>query len=57
MQPQHSLIATTLAEQHRDDLRRQADRWRLVRNAHDDRRPPPPTARRWWRLATRPVRA
>jgi hypothetical protein len=53
----HLTFSTTLAEQHRDELRGQADHWRLARSARADRRPPRPTARRWWRPATWPARA
>jgi hypothetical protein len=57
MQPQHPIIATALAEQRQADLRRQVDRWRLVRSFRAERRPSRPAIRRWWRPATRPARA
>ena len=52
---QHPIIAAVLAEQHRAELRRQADRWRLAHSARADRRSRGPASRRWGRPATYPA--
>jgi hypothetical protein len=57
MLPQHPIITAALGEQRQADLRRQADRWRLVRSFRTERRSSRPAIRRWWRPATRPARA
>ena len=45
MQPQHQVIAAALVEQRQNDLRRQADCWRLAHSARADRRPRQPANR------------
>jgi hypothetical protein len=49
----HSALSATLAEQHRDDLRHQAEQARLARGGRDTRRPRWHAGYRWSRLATR----
>ena len=49
----HPALSATLAEQHRDDLRQQAEQVRLARGGRDARRPRWHASYHWWRLATR----
>ena len=53
---QHPTLGAALAEEHRDELRRQASQARLVRSSHLNGRSQWRAAR-WWRPATRPARA
>ena len=52
---QHPTFTATLAEQHRDQLRRQADQARLARDSRPKDRRSQWRASRWWRPATRPA--
>jgi hypothetical protein len=54
---QHPTFSATLAEQHRDELGRQAKKARLARGSRPNGRSRRPASRHWWRLATRPARA
>jgi hypothetical protein len=54
---QHPTFSATLAEQHRDELRCQADQIRLIRGNHPNGRRRRPSPRRWWRRANRPAQA
>jgi len=54
---QHPIFSATLAEQHRDELGRQATEARLARGSRPNGRPPRSATRRWWRPAARPARA
>jgi hypothetical protein len=54
---QHPTFGATLAEQHRDELSRQAREARLVHGSRPNGRPRALASRRWWRPATRPARA
>ena len=53
----HPTFSATLAEQHRDQLRRQADQARLARDSRPGNRRWQWRAARWGRPATRPSRA
>jgi hypothetical protein len=48
---QHPTFSTTLAEQHRDQLHRQADQIRLRRASRPNHRPRRPRTARWWPAA------
>jgi hypothetical protein len=55
---QHPILSATLAEQHRNALRRQADQIRQLRGRRPDGRRREWRVARWWRRpATRPARA
>jgi hypothetical protein len=53
---QHPTFSATLADEHRDELGRQAREARLARGSRPNGRPRRPASRRW-RPATRPARA
>jgi len=53
---QHPTFSATLADQHRDQLRRQASEARLAQSRHSNGRPGRPSTARWWRPAARPAR-
>jgi hypothetical protein len=53
---QHPTFSATLAEQHRNELRGQADQLRLIRASRPNDPRWRPTVRRWWRLSARPAR-
>jgi hypothetical protein len=53
----HQTFSTTLAEQHRDELRRWAGEACLARDSRPNHRPRWHAIRRWWQPATRPTRA
>jgi len=52
---QHPTFSATLAEQHREELRRQADQARLARDSRPTYRRSQWRAPRWDRSATRPA--
>jgi hypothetical protein len=54
---QHPTFSAILAEQHRDQLRSQADQARLARDRRPKNRRSQWRAPRWERSATRPARA
>jgi hypothetical protein len=54
---QHPIFSATLAEQHREELRRQADQARVAHGGHLNGRRSQWRASRWRRPATRPARA
>jgi hypothetical protein len=54
---QHPTFSATLAEQHREELRRRADQARLACDSRPNYRRWQLRAARWERLATRPGRA
>jgi hypothetical protein len=54
---QHPTLSATLAEQHREELRRQADQAHLARSSRLHGRRREWRARRWWRPANRPAQA
>jgi hypothetical protein len=53
---QHPTFSATVADQHRDELSRQASDARLARSRRPNGRSQWRAAR-WWRPATRPARA
>jgi hypothetical protein len=52
---QHLTFSATLADQHRDQLRGQADQIRLSRQGRPRSRPRRLSAARWWRPTARPA--
>jgi len=52
----HPTFSATLADQHRDELRGQADQLRLLRTSRPNGPRWRPTARPWWRLSAWPAR-
>jgi hypothetical protein len=55
MQP--STFSAPLADQHQDELRRQASEVRLARGSHPTGRRRRRSSTRWWRPATRSAQA
>jgi hypothetical protein len=53
---QHPTFSAALADQHRDELRSQADQLRLLRASRPNDPRWRPTVRRWWRLSAWPAR-
>ena len=53
---QHPTFSATLADQHRDELRGQADQLRLLRASRPNGPRWRPPARPWWRLSAWPAR-
>ena len=54
---QHPTFTATLAEQHREELRSQADHSRQLRARRSTGRRRAWHSTRWWRPATRPAQA
>jgi hypothetical protein len=54
---QYPILSATLAEQHREELRHQADQARLARGRRRNSSRCQWRVARWWRPATRPIRA
>jgi hypothetical protein len=52
---QHPTFSATLADQHRDQLRGQADQIRLSRTGRTSRRPRRLSTAHWWRPTARPA--